>query len=190
MKLDSLDFKRKKLSESINLYKSQSGLSWKDLAEMLGFSYLKLKRWADATAFPKAEEDLDRLCKTLSLDKEDLFKVPSLSDLCFHSLQDLLDDYNSASGDSSTRSRVFLMVAALVYARLLQIPNTSLLVKSFDPSLGNIDVKSEAVFFNTSSFSLVGCHDYIKYYDYAAFLDTDVYDLKVFNSSVLDSFVK
>jgi len=190
MKLDSLDFKRKKLSESINLYKSQSGLSWKDLAEMLGFSYLKLKRWADASAFPKSEEDLDRLCQTLSLDKEDLFKVPSLSDLCFHSLQDLLDSYAEASGDPSTRIRTFLMVASLVYSRLLQIPNTSLLIKSFEPSLGNIDVKSEAVFFNTNPFSLVGCHDYIKYYDYAAFLESSTYDLKVFNSSVLDSFVK
>jgi len=164
-------------------------MSWKELAEMLGFSYLKLKRWADATSFPKSEEDLNSICNSLSIDKDELFKVPSISDIVFHSLQDLLDAYNDASGDLNTRTRTLFLIFTLVYNRMLQVPNTNMLIKPFAGD-ASVDVKTEAVFFNPNPFGLVGCHDYVKYYDYKDYLETESYSFKIFNSSVLDSFVK
>jgi hypothetical protein len=186
--ISNTDLKKQRLAETIELYISQEGLSYQSLADMLDVSYLKLKRWADGTSFPRPGSDFDNLCETLGLEKSDLLKVPPLRDQLFHSLESLLSDYARLVGDSSARSRTFLLTVSVVYSRLLQLPNTSLLLKNYIGDSSSIDIPTEAVFFTAKPFGLVGSHDCIKYYLYKPD-DIDV-ELRTFTSSVLDSFVK
>ena len=187
MSAAELDLKKRKLSEAIELYRSQEGLTYQDLADLLNISYLKLKRWADGISFPRQGSDLDTLCSLLKIDKTDLLKVPSVRDQIFHSLDSLLKEYAELV-DPAARTRVFLLVVSVVYARLLQLPNTNLVVKQYDGDSSSVSVPTEAVFFNNSSFGLFGSHDVIKYYIYSA--EDHSPELRLFNSSVLDSFVK
>jgi hypothetical protein len=119
-----------------------------------------------------------------------------LQDRVFHSLEDLLKDYCELSGDSLARSRTFLLAVSITYSRLLQLPNTNLVLKKYSGPMSNVDVSTEAVFFTSNSFGLLGCHDAIKYYVYPTSVnpETETFspcgDMKIFNSSVLDSFIK